>query len=180
MKSLRVFLVLALVLVCAVSVFANSVPDPKVIINDPTCTGSCTPVGMNFNFGTPAGGVGTVFFQNNSGVSWSTLRLTEFGVPSNAVTCATNAFLSCALGTLANGKTFMFLSGLDPTHTGIPTGHSFQITFQCLQGCWPGDLAFNGVANLRSATVPEPASVGLVLLGLGGIVRRRWLQRTNA
>jgi hypothetical protein len=180
MKSLRVFLVLALVFACAVSAFANSVPDPKVIINDPDCKGSCTPVGTNFNFGTPAGGIGALFFQNNSGVSWSTLRLTEFGVPSNAITCQTNAFLSCALGTLANGKTFMFLSGLDPTHSGIPTGGVFEISFRCQEGCWPGELDFNGVANLRSATVPEPASVGLVLLGLGGIVRRKWLQRTSA
>jgi len=180
MKSLRVILVLAVVLACGIGVFANSVPDPKVIINDPTCTGSCTPVGTSFSFGTPASGSGTLLFQNNSGVSWSSLRLTEFGVPANAITCATNAFLSCALGTLGNGKTFMFLSGLDPSHTGIPTGHAFQITFQCLQGCWPGNLEFNGIANLRSATVPEPATVGLVLLGLGGIARRKWLQRPNA
>jgi PEP-CTERM motif-containing protein len=180
MKVFRVFLVLAVVLLCAASVFANSVPDPKVIVKDPTCTGSCTPVGTNFSFGTPASGSGTVFFQNNSGVNWSTLRLTETGVPFNAITCQTNAFLSCSLGTLSTGKTFIFLSGLDPSHTGIPVGHAFEITFACLQGCWPGDLGFNGNANLKTATVPEPASVGLVLLGLGGIARRKWLQRTQA
>lgn len=180
MKSLRVFLLLALVLACAVSVFANSVPDPRVIINDPTCTGSCTPVGMNFNFTTPASGVGDVAFQNNSGVSWSSLRLTETGIPASAVSCATNAFLSCALGTLGNGKTFIFLSGLDQTHTGVPSGHFFVISFECQEGCWPGNLPLNGVANLASATVPEPASVGLVLLGLGGIARRKWLQSKNA
>jgi PEP-CTERM motif-containing protein len=176
----RVFLVLTLVLACSAFLFANSVPDPKVIINDPTCSGSCTPVGKNFAFSTPASGSGTVFFQNNSGLSWFSLRLTETGVPANAVSCFTNAFLSCALGTLANGKTFMFLSGLDATHTGIPTGHFFQITFQCQEGCWPGDLGFNGTANLRTAAVPEPATLGLVLMGLGGIARRKWMQRLSA
>lgn len=176
MRVSRVFLVLAVLLVCTVAVFANSVPDPKVIIKDPVCA-NCTPVGKNFTFGTPASGSGTVAFLNNSGVSWSTLRLTETGVPFNAITCQTNAFLSCSLGTLGNGKTFIFLSGLDPSHTGIPIGHAFEITFACLQGCWPGGLDFNGSANLKSATVPEPASVGLVLLGLGGIARRKWRQR---
>src|SRR6185295_17385860 len=63
---------------------------------------------------------------------------------------------------------------------GIPLGGVFQITFECRDGCWPGDLDFRGTANLRSATVPEPASVGLVLIGLGGIARRKWLQRTNS
>lgn len=179
MKSLHVFLVLTFVLVCVMGVFANSVPDPKVIINDPTCASGCSSVGTHFTFSTPASGIGDVFFQNNSGVSWSTLRLVESGIPASAVTCATNAFLSCALGTLGNGKTFIFLSGLDETHAGIPNGHAFVISFECLQGCWPGNLGFSGAANLASATVPEPATVGLVLLGLGGIVRRKWRQRPN-
>jgi hypothetical protein len=179
MSLCRVLLVLALVLACAIGVFANSVPDPKVIINDPTCVNPCTPVGSNFAFSTPAGGVGNVLFQNNSGVGWSTLRLLQTGIPASAITCATNAFLSCALGTLANGKTFIFLSGLDASHTGIPNGHAFVISFECLQGCWPGNLPISGAANLASATVPEPASVGLVLLGLAGIARRKWLQRTS-
>jgi hypothetical protein len=179
MKSARVLLVLLLILGCSAVVFANSVPDPKVIIKDPPCPG-CTPVGTNFSFGTPAGGSGTLHFLNISGVNWSTLRLTETGVPFNAIACETDAFLSCSLGTLSNGQTFIFLSGLDPAHLGIPLGHGFGIAFACLEGCWPGDLDFTGRANLRSATVPEPASVGLVLLGLTGIVRRKWLQRTNA
>ena len=179
MKAARILPVLVFVLTCALGAVANSVPDPKVIIKDPACA-QCTPVGIHFTFSTPASGTGTVSFLNNSGVSWSTLRLTEAGVPFNAITCQTNAFLSCALGTLSNGMTFMFLSGLDATHTGIPVGHAFEITFQCLQGCWPGNLPFSGTGNLRSATVPEPATVGLVLLGLGGIVRRKWLQRANA
>ena len=180
MSSSRVVLVLVLVLGCAVSVFANSVPDPKVIINDPTCVSPCMPVGINFSFSTPASGSGDVFFQNNSGVGWSTLRLLQTGIPASAITCVTNAFLSCALGTLSNGKTFIFLSGLDATHTGVPNGHAFVITFACLQGCWPGNLAISGAANLASATVPEPASVGLVLLGLAGIARRKWRQRVNS
>jgi hypothetical protein len=40
-------------------------------------------------------------------------------------------------------------------------------------------LDFNAVANLKSATVPEPGTIALVLTGLGGIItRRRWLART--
>ncbi len=180
MRLFRVVLAVTLFLAFSVAVFADSVPDPRVIIKDPVCSGVCTPVGLNFSFSTPASGVGSLLFQNNSGVDWSTLRLTETGVPFSAITCITDAFLSCALGTLGNGKTFIFLSGLDATHMGFPFGQNFSITFQCAEGCWPGNLPFQGNANLASATVPEPATVGLVLLGLGGIVRRKWLQRSKA
>jgi len=180
MKACRLLLVLMFVLSCAAGLLANSVPDPRVIVKDPDCKETCTPVGKTFTFSTPASGSGSLFFQNNSGVSWSTLRLTETGVPFSAISCRTNAFLSCSLGTLGSGKTFIFLSGLNRERNGIPLGGVFQITFECRDGCWPGDLDFRGTANLRSATVPEPASVGLVLIGLGGIARRKWLQRTNS
>jgi|SRR5690348_10717218 len=180
MKSF--FLSVACAIVLATAAFANSVPDPTIIIKDPVCTGSCTQVGTNFNFGVPASGTGTLFFQNSSGSNWFSLRLTETGVPASAVTCIQNVFVNCSVGTLGNGKTFIFLSGLANGVPGITTSEVFSITFGCNKGTcppWPGGLDFNAIANLRSATVPEPATMALVFTGITGIItRRRWLARS--
>jgi hypothetical protein len=183
MKIRLVLLTLAAMLISAATAFANSVPDPTIIIKDPPCVGVCTPVtGTTFGFGVPAGGTGSLFFQNASDVNWFTLRLTETGVPASAITCVQNVFVSCAVGTLGNGKTFIFLSGLASGTPGITTGEFFSITFGCSKGTcppWPAGLDFNAIANLKSATVPEPGTIALVLTGLGGIItRRRWLART--
>ena len=43
MKACRLLLVLAFVLSCAAGLFANSVPDPRVIVKDPDCKETCTP-----------------------------------------------------------------------------------------------------------------------------------------
>lgn len=178
MKSFRALLVLMVVLGCAAAVFASSSLDPKVIIKDPVCpTKVCTPVGMTFTFGVPASGKGTLFFSNASGQNWTTLRLVESGIPASAISCQTNAFASCTVGTLANGKTFIFLSGVGGSFKGLQNGAAFSITFACVKkSCWPGGLDFRGTANLASATVPEPTTIALLLTGVGGIVtRRKWL-----
>jgi hypothetical protein len=180
MKSFRALLVLMIVLVCTAAAFSSSSMDPKVIVKDPVCpTSKCTPVGMSFNFGVPASGKGTLFFTNASGQNWTSLRLVESGIPASAISCQTNAFASCTVGTLANGKTFIFLSGVGGSFKGLQNGAVFSITFACVKGnCWPGGLDFRGSANLPSATAPEPTTIALLLTGVGGIVtRRKWLLR---
>lgn len=179
MKIFRAVLVLMTVLACAAAALASSSTDPKVIIKDPVCpTTVCTPVGANFTFGVPSSGTGTLFFSNASGKDWTTLRLIESGIPASAVSCQTNAFANCTLGTLSNGKTFVFLSGVGGSFKGLQNGAAFSISFACVNSnCWPGGLDFRGTANLPSATAPEPTTVALLLTGLGGIVtRRKWLQ----
>jgi len=176
MKILRALFALVLVLMLAAAAFANSSTDPKIIVRDPVCSGPCTPVGTHFTFTVPASGTGILLFNNASGVAWTTLRLVESGVAAANVDCQTNVFLNCTVGTLPNGKTFILLSGIGGGFAGITPGENFSITFGCATGVcqpWPGNLPFSGVAN-----VPEPATVALVLTGLGGIVlRRKRLQR---
>jgi hypothetical protein len=149
---------------------ADSIADPTIIIRDPACPGTCVSVGTTFTFGTPQSGTGTLFFTNASGVDWFNLKLVEAGVPSNAITCITDAFANCSLSTV-NGITTIFLSGINTNFAGIPSGHNFSIVFGCASGkCdpWPGDLDFTGTAN-----VPEPTSVALMVTGLGALVSKR-------
>ena len=187
-------------LICAVSVllvasvaFADSIQDPKIIIQGvsgsaPTqlngCpTQGCTHVGTTFTFGVPANGKGKLYFTNTSGQNWSTLALFETGVAASDISCIQNLFLSCTVKTLASGAVEILLSGVNGTHnplTGILNGQSFSIGFGCLNGsCWPGGLDFTARAN---ATVPEPATVALMLTGLGAIVTRRkkWNNRVSS
>lgn len=175
MKAVRVLFRVAILLGCAAAASANSISDPTIIIKDPVCEPSkCTPVGTHFTFDTPATGRGVDLFSNASGKAWTSLRLVESGVAANLITCLSNVFASCSVGTLANGKTFIFLSG----GAGITPGESFGITFGCSKGTcqpWPGGLDFRAAANLPSATTPEPATLTLWITGLTGIMTRRKL-----
>lgn len=165
MKRTVALLFITLVLACAAA-FANSIPDPRIIIRDPVCGSNCTAVGTHFTFGSPDSGSGTLLFTNASGVDWSKLQLVETGVAANAITCsAPHTFASCTVKTNAEGVTTILLSGVGEGFTGIAAGHSFEIVF----GKWPvGGVDFTATAN-----VPEPATLGLVLTGLGAIITRR-------
>ncbi len=174
---MRALFVPLVVLACAACAMANSAPpDPIIKIKDPGCPLSCTFVqGTQFNFSSPASGTGFVFFNNASGIDWTSLKLVEFGVPAGAITCITDVFLGCTATGGPNGSTILLLSGLGPGFGGITNGINFSIQFACSTGCWPGNLPFHAVAN-----VPEPGTVALVLTGLGGIVtRRKWLRRAE-
>jgi hypothetical protein len=172
--SLIFRIALALVIgTCAVAAHADSIVDPTIIIRDPACSGNCTPVGLNFTFGTPADGTGVVLFNNASGLDWFSLSLSESGVDAAAITCLTDAFVNCSVSTV-NGLTTILLSGLGPDFAGIPAGHNFSIVFGCESGdCqpWPGDLDFTARAN-----VPEPGTMALLFTGIGAIVARRKLR----
>ena len=168
----RVAIVLVIAM-CAAFAHADSITDPTIIIRDPPCGQGCTPVGMNFAFGTPADGTGALFFNNASGLDWFNLKLTESGVDASAITCVTDVFANCSVST-ANGFTTILLSGLGSGFTGIGAGQNFSIVFGCESGeCqpWPGDLDFTATAN-----VPEPGTMALLFTGIGTIVARRKLR----
>ena len=191
MKIFKLFALVLLLVVASTLVFADGVNDPKIIIHGVNGGNSpltkcppkgCQDVGLNFSFTTPPKtGSGTLFFTNASGKNWTSLALIESGVPANAITCVQNLFLNCSTKTLANGSVEILLSGikgaLNP-EKGILAGQSFSIQFACSGGCWPAGLQFTAHAG----AAPEPATVALMLTGLGAIVSRRklWRKGPNA
>ncbi len=190
MKISQVCAVALLLLACSMMAFADGINDPKIIIKGagaevkgpcPDCQG----VGFNFKFTIPAGGSGEVFFTNESGTNWTSLKLIEKGVPAADIQCHSALFSSCTTETLKNGSVEILLSGAQGgaqwKDHGIPNGFSFAIDFSCVQkSCWPGGLNFN--AHGSGATVPEPGTTALIVTGLGAIFSRRkaWKNRFNA
>jgi hypothetical protein len=167
------FAIALVIAMCAAFAHADSITDPTIIIRDPPCGQGCTPVGLNFAFGTPADGTGALFFNNASGLNWFSLKLTESGVDASAITCVTDVFANCSVSTV-NSLTTILLSGLNSDFTGIGAGQNFSIVFGCESGeCepWPGDLDFTARAN-----VPEPGTMALLFTGIGAIVARRKLR----
>lgn len=185
MKLNGILLVTAVTVLLSAAAFADSMTDPKIIIQGVnggsfiTCPPSgCEPVGLHFSFNSPESGHGKLFFTNASGQDWHSLVLVETGVPASAITCVQNLFLSCQVKTLQNGATEIVLSGVagkgDNPHFGIRNGKSFDIGFKCSgkNDCWPeGGIHFNAQAN-----VPEPGTVALLTTGLAAIFsrRKRW------
>lgn len=170
----RILFVIIALAAFATMARADSSLDPTIVIRDPACpTPGCVSVGTTFTFGVPSQGFGTLFFNNASGANWTNLKLTEMGVSANVIGCTTEAFANCTVTTI-NGLTTIFLSGVNKNFLGIPAGQNFSIQFGCVQDtCWPGGLDFTGTAN-----VPEPATMALLLTGIGGIIsRKRWLKR---
>jgi hypothetical protein len=192
MKISRLCLLLVLSMVCTGLAFADGIQDPKIIIHGVSGTGSpdklghcppagCTGVGMNFEFSVPERGKGTLFFTNESGKNWTSLKLIETGVPAEAVSCGQSLFLSCTVTTLRDGSVEILLSGVHgkTPRNGILNGQSFAITFGCVEGtCWPGGLTFQGHAG----AAPEPGTIALMVTGVGAILsrRKRWKKELKA
>ena len=192
MKIPQICVFALLVIATSLAAFGDTVTDPKIIIHGVSgaapfgegCQFTC--VGMNFSFGVPESGSGTLFFTNNSGKNWTSLALFEKGVAASAISCnGSNLFKSCTTKTLANGTVEILLSGVkgheDNPQRGILNGQGFYIKFACVgNSCWPGGLDFTARANI--GVVPEPGSVALMITGLSAIAARRkvWKNRFNA
>ncbi len=196
MKISRLCALALLLAVSSAMAFADGVQDPKVIIkgagggsNVPqgSCP-QCVGVGINFSFSVPQSGSGSLFFTNTSGKNWTSLKLIEKGVPAADVKCSSSLFSSCTTQTLKNGSVEILLSGVKGggaqwADRGIMNGQNFSINFSCVQGnCWPGGLTFNGHAGTSVGSVPEPGTIGLLVIGLGalGSRRKRWKNRWNS
>ena len=190
MKISQICAVAMLLVLGSSLAFADSMTDPKIIIQGASGTGApincgskgCQNVGMNFTFQTPVNGKGTLFFTNASGKNWTSLALIETGVPAADISCKQTLFLSCTTQTLKNGSVEILLSGvrrgLNPRN-GILAGQSFSIGFACVDGnCWPGGATFTGHAG----AAPEPGTVALMVTGLGALMSRRkmWKSRLKA
>jgi len=189
MKISQICALVLLVVVGSAVAFADSINDPKIIIQGvaggggKTASGcpQCKLVGVNFTFSVPKDGSGTDFFTNNSGKNWTSLTLIETGEPAKDITCQFSFFLTCTTKTLKNGSVEIVLSGVhgDNPRTGIGAGQNFEIVFACQSGsCWKGGIHFTAHAG----TTPEPGTVALMITGLGMIVSRRklWKNRFNS
>jgi PEP-CTERM motif len=175
MKACVLGMVLA---VCTVAANASGI-DPSVIIRDPVgCpTNNCVPVtGLTFSFQVPSAGFGVLHFLNSSGVTWTSLILTETGVAAANVTCSSDVF-SCGISAFGQNGAKIVLLATGGALSGIPNGNSFEIVLGCVNSnCWPGGLQFDAAAN----AVPEPATMALMLTGMCALITRRKLRSKSA
>jgi len=189
MKITQICALVLLVVVGSAVAFADGIHDPKVIVHGVTgdlplhCgPNGCQGVGLNFSFTIPKSGSGQLFFTNQSGKNWTSLALIETGVPAADVSCKQTLFLSCTTKTLKNGSVEILLSGVrvgNNPRNGILNGQSFSIQFACVQGnCWPGGI----LVTAHAGTAPEPATIALMVTGLGAMFSRRkmWKNKFNS
>ena len=181
MKIPRVCFLVLLSLLWASLAFADGIQDPKIVIRGvaggntlcPKDKG-CTPVGSNFTFSLAENkDHGVFFFTNNSGKSWTSLKLIENGIPASAISCQQSMFVSCKVTTLESGAVEILLSGVNDRRGGISAGTNFSITLGCVDGnCWKPGMTFTAHAT----GTPEPGTIALVATGIGAIVsrRKRW------
>jgi hypothetical protein len=182
-RSITKILFAMALLLCCGAARANRI-DPSIVVNNAVgCrkSYSCVPItGLTFGFATPSGGSGVLHFTNMSGVNWTSLILTEVGVPAISVTCSSNLF-SCTVVRFGKNGAKMILQAFGSL-PGVRAGKSFEISFSCKgDDClpWPSDLQFDAVANSVAA---EPGALTLLVTGLGLIftgqgLRRNWRRK---
>jgi hypothetical protein len=192
MRSVFAAMIVALFLLTAGAVMADSVPgnDPNIGVKGGHHS---TPLNsLDFNFTINAQGGGIFDFVNESGVNWTSLTLLSSAPIGSSYSCNPvdfgHLFENCSTNVTSQDPqtgqeavTIVF-SGTTPgcvfldCFPGIPQGFHFFFNlnddFNCNEGCsggWTDNYVVQGMAN----NVPEPASIFLVLTGLGGIVARR-------
>jgi hypothetical protein len=166
--------------------------DPVFEMGDPPAG---TPITSNFfTFGTNEAGGGILAFVNESGELWTSLNFLVNLPINSAITCVPAPFFSSCQFSIVNvlpgGTTALFNLGVsNPTSLGGIANHEFfTINLNDFvngqpnldpdgSGGWGADNEFAAVAN-ASASVPEPATDALFLLGilLAGVAGRRRLR----
>jgi len=189
MKPVRAALIAAFLFLTAGAAMADSLPgnDPSIGVKgghhilSPTLS-----EGFNFSFNVDAMGGGIFDLVNNTDVTWTTLVLNATAPLGSTFQCnGFDLFGNCTVNSTGqNGDgtegvliQFFGTGGFSPG-TGIPPGGQFFFDlnddFNCNENCvggWTPGSTVNGTAN--AVITPEPASIFLVLTGLGGIVARR-------
>jgi hypothetical protein len=187
MKTVRAAMIAALLLLTAGAAKADSVPgnDPNIGVKGGHHS-PLAPAGLNFSFTIDAQGGGIFDFTNDTDVTWNTLVLTATAPLGSIFQCnGFDLFQHCTVNSTGqNGDgtegvliQFFGVSELS-SGSGIPPGGQFFFNlnddFNCNEECvggWTPGSTVNGTANAQ--ITPEPASIVLVLTGLGGIVARR-------
>lgn len=163
MKILRVLPVCALlVLICGGLAKADTVTDASIIIQQGM--GSTELFGPIWSFMSPTG-TNINFFVNKSGEKFISVTITiDPPFPPGPFNCGVGLgtfFSNCTVTGGGNSPLVFFFFG----GPGISAVNHFEID---VSG-WNANTTFNAVAN------PEPATLSLLLLGLGGMaVRRRF------
>ena len=152
--------------------------DPVFQMGDPS---SGTPLTSNFfTFGTNQAGGGILAFVNESGELWTSLNFLVTLPINSAITCIPGPFFSSCQFSIVNalpaaGTALFSLGVSNPTSLGGIANHEFfTINLNDFvngqpnldpngSGGWGADNEFTAVAN---ASVPEPATAALFLLGI--------------
>jgi hypothetical protein len=189
MKVISVLLLSGILVVSCAAALADSIPigDPEVIIAGGN---GSLPVGNTFSFISPSGTspisllrgspclvLGTIsvpdcIFKNATSSTWASL---SFDIsPGNQI----GPFVCIALDYFAN--CLFNSSGTQVTFSGGP-GISAGDDFLVEVVVWLPNTQFNGQAQDPPNAIPEPATVGLLLMGFGALFvkRRSWRPRSS-
>ncbi len=120
----------------------------------------CQAAGQTFYVSVPKSGDGTFYFTNDSGARWSTLQLTETGVPASDINCLQNLFVNCSVSTV-NGVTTILLSGVNSRFGGIGSGQTFVLGVDCNR-CSDSHNGLN-ISGKGNVQVPEAGSFDMLL-----------------
>lgn len=127
---------------------------------------SCTALtALTFTIALSTAPQTTQHFTNMSGVSWTSLTLTESGVAASDITCSSNIFSCSVVANGANGARIVLTAF--GSLIGVPAGQSFELGFGCKSGgcaAWP---SLNFTADANPNLVPEPNTAMLALTGFG-------------
>ena len=165
MKSVVLFLASALFALPAANANSHRLAPgqggAEIGLTSASCPKSgCEAAGKTFDVSVPKNGEGAFYLTNDSGSSWSSLQLTETGVPASDINCLQNLFVNCSVSTV-NGVTTILLSGINSRFGGIGSGQTFVLGFDC-NGCSNSQNGLN-ISGKGNVQVPEASSFDMLL-----------------